>query len=254
MGDDKLSINNRKLYDKNWVDWVEMKVHGPASRWLRVLIIDILKYVKKEEIKSVLDVGCGEGTITYDIAKYFSKADVTGIDFSKTGIKLASANYKLANLNFKYDLQSKLLNRNYDLITAFEVLEHVGDWKRLLRRMARSSKYLLLSFPTGRMRAFEVSVGHVRNFKKGEVENFLLTENFISIKIFYAGFPFFSPLYREFCNFTGAANNLFTKGTRYGLAQKLISSILFLIFNNLSSKNNYGDQFCGLFEKQTVFD
>ena len=47
-------IDNKKLYNENWMDWADMKVYGPASRWLRVLIKDILKNADKKKIKSVL--------------------------------------------------------------------------------------------------------------------------------------------------------------------------------------------------------
>ncbi|MEK7581226.1 MAG: class I SAM-dependent methyltransferase [Patescibacteria group bacterium] len=245
-------INNKKLYDENWADWVDMKVYGPASRWLRVLIRDIFLNVDKKQIKSVLDVGCGEGTVTYEIARMLPKAVVTGIDFSRTGVKLAHDRYKLPNLNFKHDLKSNLLDRNHDLVTSFEVLEHVEEWKKLLIRITRSSnKYVLLSFPTGRMRSFEKNVGHLRNFRKDQVENFMLSKGFKPITIYYAGFPFFSPIYREFCNLTNASNNSFTNGINYSLGQKLISAVLFLMFSALSTKYKYGDQFCGLFKRNS---
>ena len=48
------------------------------------------------------------------------------------------------------------------------------------------------------MRAFEAAVGHVRNFRRGEVEAFMARAGFLERNIYHAGFPFFSPLYREF--------------------------------------------------------
>ena len=247
-------ITEKEFYDAQWDTWVDMKIYGPASRWLRTLIFDLIKIInkKKYEVNTVIDVGCGEGTNTFYIAKYFAKANIKGIDFSETAIKCAKLNYKLPNLEFIHDINSINLNLNYDLLCCFEVLEHVEDWKILLKRMANSSqKLLLLSFPTGRMRKFESNVGHIRNFQKGEVENFLYKLNYKPIKIFYAGFPFYSPIYREFCNLTNAGNNSFTNGSKYGISQKLISSIIYFMFKTLSTKNKMGDQFCGLFVKST---
>ena len=243
-------INNKKIFNQSWKDWVEMKIHGPASRWLRSLVGDIIEPINKGIVKNVLDVGCGDGRVTFEIAKIFPSATIIGIDFSKAAILLAKRHYVLPNLNFKYDLRSHLLSQQYDLITAFEILEHVDNWESLLRRMIKSSnRYLLISFPTGGMRPFEKNVGHFRNFKKGEVENFLTSEGFMPVDVYYAGFPFYSPIYRELCNLTNSANNSFTRSKKYGLSQKFVSSILFLAFRYLSSKHNYGDQFCGLFEK-----
>jgi len=36
-------INNESIYNDNWNDWHDMKVLGPASKWLRFLIFNILK-------------------------------------------------------------------------------------------------------------------------------------------------------------------------------------------------------------------
>lgn len=245
-----MEINNKKIYDEKWSTWLDMRKYGPASRWLRFLIFDILKNVRLEDINSILDLGCGEGTTTFYIAKKFPMIQVIGIDFSKNGIELAQKHYNLKNLRFFHDLNSSLLLNKYDLISAFEVLEHVDDWRSLLARMAKASnKYLLLSFPTGRMRPYEKNVGHFRNFQKGEVENFLDAYNFKPIKVFYAGFPFYSPIYREICNLTNSANNNFTQG-RYGLAQKIISNLVYFFLRFLSTRNNRGDQFCGFFIKK----
>ncbi|MEK7464046.1 MAG: class I SAM-dependent methyltransferase [Patescibacteria group bacterium] len=242
-------VNNKKIYDSTWVDWVDMKIYGPASRWLRSLIKDQLAFIGPNKIKSVLDVGSGEGTITYHLAKDIPEAQVTGIDFSLTGILCAKKAYSSPNLKFIHDEGSVNLKNKYDLVTAFEVLEHIEDWKNLLGRMAdASNKYVLVSFPTGRMRAFEVIVGHFRNFKKGEVEEFMKQKGFKAESIFYAGFPFYNPIYREVCNLTNSAGNSFTTG-KYGWKQKSLSAVIFFFFKYCSTKRKLGDQFCGLFEK-----
>ena len=242
-------VDNKKIYDTTWEDWVDMKIYGPASRWLRSLIRDHLNSIDTKSIASILDVGSGEGTITYHIAQDIPNARVIGIDFSKTGIECSEKAYSLPNLKFMHDEDSVALNNKYDLITAYEVLEHVEDWKDLLGRMAdASNKYLMLSFPTGRMRPFEVIVGHFRNFKKGEVEEFLKTKGFEPVDVFYAGFPFYNPIYREMCNLTNSAGNSFTVG-KYGWKQKMIAAPLFFLFRYCSTKNRFGDQFCGLFKR-----
>jgi SAM-dependent methyltransferase len=251
MNPDMPKVDNRKIYDEHWVSWIDMKVHGPASRWLRALIGDLCAELP-HEVGSILDVGCGEGTTTHFIARKFPRARVKGIDFSEAGIECARSRWQLQNLEFAHELDSASLNGQYDLVTCFEVLEHVEDWQGLLTRMGHAAhRYLMLSFPTGRMRPFEVIVGHVRNFQRGEVESFLDGFNFAPKKLFYAGFPFYSPLYREICNLTNAAGNQFTQG-RYGFSQKMIASVFYTLFRFVSTKNHSGDQFCGLFEKRSL--
>ena len=247
-----MEVDNQAIYDSMWTSWLDMKRLGPASRWLRLLIGKQVREIKKRgTVSSILDVGCGEGTITWELAKLFPEAQTKGIDFSKAGIECARASYTLPNLTFALDLTSEALCQTYDLVTAFEVLEHVVDWEEVLGRMATAARqFVLLSFPLGRMRAFEVHVGHLRNFRRGQVEEFMRKQGFRPVQIFQAGFPFYSPLYREVCNLTNSGSNSFTTG-RYGAPQKIVAGILYSLFGFASTRRRFGDQFCGLFQRET---
>ena len=243
-----MDLDNQSIYDANWQCWLDMKVHGPASRWLRFLIRSQLDATANSTtIKSVLDVGCGEGTTTHFLAKLLPDAQVLGTDFSKAGVQCAQSRYSRTNLSFLYDEDLRHLDGQYDLVSAFEVLEHVENWQDFLRRLSRSARqFIWLSFPTGRMRPFEKQSGHYRNFKHGEVEGFLSSCDFTTRIVFYAGFPFYSPFYRDLCNATYAVSKSFTAGG-YGPGKILISHLFYYLFRFCSTKHRLGDQFCGLF-------
>ena len=105
----------------------------------------------------------------------------------------------------------------------------------------------MVSAPIGRMRAYEVKHGHYRNFQRGQLENFFEKQGFSTIKTYYAGFPFWSPLTRDLLNLipgdsTKAQENLTFIG-------KGISLILYFLYR-FCSFHNKGDQFIGLFEKK----
>ncbi|MDD2902154.1 MAG: class I SAM-dependent methyltransferase [Syntrophales bacterium] len=245
-------INNKEIYDANWASWVDAKIYGPTGRWLRYLLSQLFTGIPEpQNIASILDFGCGEGTNTYFLAQCFPQARVTGLDFSQTGIDCARSQYQRDNLEFLVGgLDSPRLGGRHDLIACLEVLEHVGPWQDLLARLALAARqYLLLSFPTGRMRNYEKNVGHVRNFHQGQVENFLSGLGFQPLKIFYAGFPFYSPGYREWCNLINAAHHPLTRG-KFGPLQHAASTILFILFKYFSTRDRGGDQFCGLFKKR----
>lgn len=247
-----MKIDNQAIYDANWPAWVEMKVQGPASRWLRILIRSQLdRLTTAESIRSILDVGCGEGTITHAMAEWLPKAQVVGIDFSKSGIDCAESRYRRDNLRFVHDETSQMLLQRYDLITAFEVLEHIENWPQFLARVASAARrYVLLTFPTGRMRPFEKALGHYRNFAPGEVEQFMAERGFEPCSVWYAGFPFYSPLYRDFCNVVYSANPSFVTGS-YGFSKRTLSSAIYFLFRFLSTRRKFGDQFCGLFIRKS---
>jgi hypothetical protein len=161
----------------------------------------------------------------------------------------SASRYKRPNLEFIHDEDSHQLQRRYDLVTAFEVLEHIDKWNDFLDRIANSARrFILLSFPTGNMRPFEKAMGHYRNFKPEEVEQLMLERDFRPISLLYAGFPFYSPLYRDFCNLTQPQISSFVTGT-YGLTKRMVSILVYCSFRFCSTRRRFGDQFCGLFSR-----
>ena len=98
------------------------------------------------------------------------------------------------------------------------------------------------------MRSFEVNVGHLRNFKPGEFETVISGLGFRPVHLFYAGFPFYSPIFRDLCELTNSGGNSLTKG-EYSFLTRRLSDLIYFSFRYLSTKHRHGDQFCGLFER-----
>ena len=145
----------------------------------------------------------------------------------------------------------------YDLVSSFDVLEHIEDWEEFLSNMLKlSNKYILLTFPTGKMPEYEKLYGHLRNFKKGEIEKFLSYNGFKKIKTFYAGFPFYSPLGRWYLGLGTNFNNYeenngsLTNGA-FTIKQKIFHTLLFILFRYFCFQH-IGDRFLGLFEKEFI--
>ncbi len=90
--------------------------------------------------QTLLDVGCGPGTITADLARRVAPGEVVGIDPSADVVAEAAAQDDLpANLTFRvgdiYDLD--VPDGSFDVVHAHQVLQHVGDPVGALREMRR---------------------------------------------------------------------------------------------------------------------
>jgi ubiquinone/menaquinone biosynthesis C-methylase UbiE len=90
----------------------------------------------------VLDVGCGPGTISADLAALVAPGSVTGVDRSHEVIELALqsvAQNDEVNIAFLvgdvYDLQFD--DASFDVVYAHQVLQHLSDPVRALREMRR---------------------------------------------------------------------------------------------------------------------
>jgi 2-polyprenyl-3-methyl-5-hydroxy-6-metoxy-1,4-benzoquinol methylase len=118
--------------------------------------------------RTVLDVGSGEGYGAAALAEQAEK--VLGVDYSPVAVEHAREKYRLPNLSFEVgdalNLDRHLLG-GFDLVTCFEVLEHVEDGDRLMAGLAaalRPGGLLYLSTPNLLVDSlFEAAGGHDPN-------------------------------------------------------------------------------------------
>lgn len=94
---------------------------------------------------SVLDVGCGPGSITADFAALTAPGPVTGVDQSEdvlAGARELAAGRGLRNTTFAagnvYDLDFP--DETFDVVHAHQVLQHLMDPVAALREMRRVAK------------------------------------------------------------------------------------------------------------------
>ena len=113
---------------------------GVQLKWGRELI-EKLKLKKDEH---VLDIGCGDGKVTAEIASIVSQGRATGIDSSSDMITLACRTFPTSgypNLDFRQmDMRELTFENAYDVAFSNAAMHWVSDHMAVLKGISRSLK------------------------------------------------------------------------------------------------------------------
>lgn len=134
---------------------------------LQVITEIVLSY----QPKSVLDFGCGDGRLIYEL-NHKGINNIIGLDLSKRALDFAKAfhiNHK--NIQFVNSLQDAS-NKCFDAIIAMEVLEHIAldQIKSVLldlHKIIDKNGVFIISVPT---KNIPVNRKHYRHFDQDELE------------------------------------------------------------------------------------
>jgi SAM-dependent methyltransferase len=102
----------------------------------------VLRETIPEGVRTIVDVGCGDGALTNRLAEDW---DVTGVDMSAVAlghVKTAVVQASATDLPFA--------DGSFDLVLSSEMLEHLSpdDYRRAISEMSRvTRRYLLLTVP-----------------------------------------------------------------------------------------------------------
>jgi len=114
-------------------DYTRVGLNNPAT-------FDLIGNVKG---LVVLDLACGEGFNTRELARMGSK--VTGIDFSEKLIEFARQEEAEENLGIHYDVKDatnlgRIPDSYFDLVTCFMALQDIEDYRKAISEVSRVIK------------------------------------------------------------------------------------------------------------------
>jgi SAM-dependent methyltransferase len=160
--------------------------------WLRY--DDVRRLLVGSNARTVLEIGVGLGSIGAILAERF---EYTGIDLDEHSITTARdrfVRYGLDSARLQHGGLETLGGRVFDLVCAFEVLEHCEDEAATLaewRQFVAAEGAILVSMPAGpaRFGKADEKAGHFRRYSRNDAERVLTKGGFTKVRILNYGVP-----------------------------------------------------------------
>ena len=126
--------------------------------------------------KRVLEIGCGTGYVLQALRTALPRSRLSGSEVYANGLPYAAHRVGPEVQLFQMDAREIPYSAEFDLICAFDVLEHIEEDEHVLKELYRALRPgggVLLSVPQHRFlwsRADEISF-HKRRYRRGELES-----------------------------------------------------------------------------------
>jgi len=143
--------------------------------WFRSRNRIILWVMKKwiGDIYNFMEVGCGTGYVLSGVHDGYPDSKLTGCEYYEEGLQFASV--KIPSADFiQLDARSMAYKEEFDVVAAFDVIEHIEEDELVLSNLAKSIKeggFLLLTVPQHRWlwSVVDEKSCHVRRYTKKEL-------------------------------------------------------------------------------------
>jgi SAM-dependent methyltransferase len=158
-----------------------------AMRWSVVR-----RFVDRLAPRTILEIGCGQGAFGARLAPGASylavEPDVSSFAVAKRRIEHAGGRIRNATSDAIEDESA------YDMVCAFEVLEHIEDDVAALkswRALVAPGGHILLSMPAWqeRFNDWDRMVGHYRRYSPDQCRDALTTAGFAEVEVVVYGWP-----------------------------------------------------------------
>src|SRR5277367_387087 len=97
---------------------------------------EVLALLDLRDNERVLDIGCGNGKNTSEIASRVPKGSVVGVDFSSNMVAFASSQYAASHPNLAFqvaDARHLPFASEFDLVVSFNALHWIPEQELALR-------------------------------------------------------------------------------------------------------------------------
>jgi SAM-dependent methyltransferase len=164
------------------------------NAWMRY---DTVVRLLPAEADTALEIGCGRGAFGVRLAQLYQ---YLGIEPDAASCAVAQGRVRAAGRGEVRNISSDALDgQQFDLVCAFEVLEHIQDDRAALAawmRLVRPGGWLLLSVPAGpnRLGPWDDLVGHFRRYDPQGLTCLLAEAGCARIQTQLYGFPLGYPL------------------------------------------------------------
>lgn len=143
---DKEFMNFSSLADEWWDENGKFSIlHKINPLRIKYIVNQISKYNKVKKIiklplknLKIVDIGCGGGLVCEPLKRLGGQ--ILGVDFVEKNIKIAKKHALKENLKIKYivdNINNLKLNKKYDVILLLEIIEHIEDWHKTIKKIKR---------------------------------------------------------------------------------------------------------------------
>lgn len=134
-----------------------------------------------------LEVGCGTGYVLQGVAEAFPGARICGTEAQTEGLQFAANRVPRAAF-LQMDARQMPFDNEFDVIGAFDVIEHIAEDETVLAQMHRALRpggSLLLTVPQHPFlwSEYDVRAHHVRRYTGGELRQKLARAGFGIVKM-----------------------------------------------------------------------
>ena len=175
-------------YEELYKTWNVAGINIRGLIWgNKVFFKKVIPYINNQKGGRVLDIGCADGLFVRELQK--KQIDAYGIDINKSLIDKAKAYNKCKNV-FACELRDlKNLNvpREFNVITFFDVLEHLEDPSQFIaeaKRFLSKDGYIFVSIPNRNVKPRLLPIDgdlpphHLTWWSESALKNFFISRGF----------------------------------------------------------------------------